>query len=147
MIELEKIDIIRTRLNVSYKEAKAALEAADGDVLQALIDLEEKQQTTTEWERGFQEKGSDFLDQVKGAFNKNRGYRVKIKHGEQTVAEIPASLGALGLLGAMASYEIAVVGVLASVAGLANKYSLEIERTDAAADPEDSAKEQSGEDI
>ncbi|MCG9967056.1 DUF4342 domain-containing protein [Pelotomaculum terephthalicicum JT] len=125
MGELEKIDILRTRLGVSYKEAKAALDAADGDVLQALINLEEKEHTAG---GSFHEKGSEVLGQIKGLFNKNRGYRIKVKQGERTVVEIPASLGALGLLGAMASSEIAILGVLASVAGMANKYSLDIER-------------------
>jgi len=123
--ELEKIDVIRTRLGVSYKEAKAALDAAGGDVVQALIDLEEKKRDTGE---SFHVKGNDILGQIKGLFNKGQGYRIKIKQGERTVTEIPASLGALGLLGALASSEIAVLGVLASVAGMANKYSLEIER-------------------
>lgn len=125
MSELEKIDIIRTRLGVSYKEAKAALDAADGDVIKALINLEEKEHAMG---GRFHEKGSDVLGQIKGLLNKKRGYRIKIKQGDRTVTEIPASLGALGLLGAMASSEIAVLGVLASVAGMANKYSLEIER-------------------
>lgn len=42
-ITLEKIDIIRERTNVSYAEAKKALEIADGNVVDALIYIEEDQ--------------------------------------------------------------------------------------------------------
>lgn len=126
MSELEKIDLIRTRLGVSYKEAKAALDAAGGDVVQALIHLEEREGRDPG--RHIYEKGNEVFEQIKGLFQKNQGYRIKLKQGERTVTEFPASLGALGLLGALASSEIAVLGVLASVAGMANKYSLEIER-------------------
>lgn len=131
MSELDKIDLIRTRLGVSYKEAKAALDAAGGDVVQALIFLEEKEGHHPG--EGIYEKGSEFFEQIKEALQKKQGYRIKVKQGERTVTEFPATLGALGLLGALASSQIAVLGVLASVAGMANKYSLEFERADGSA--------------
>ncbi len=40
MTKLEQIEKLRERANVTYDEAKAALEAADGDLLEALIYLE-----------------------------------------------------------------------------------------------------------
>ena len=39
---LEKIDLIRERMGVSYKEAKDALDQSQGNVLDAIILLEEK---------------------------------------------------------------------------------------------------------
>lgn len=42
MITLEQVEKLRDRANVSYDEAKAALEIANGDVLEALIQLEKK---------------------------------------------------------------------------------------------------------
>lgn len=42
MITLEQVEKLRERANVSYDEAKTALEAANGDVLEALIQLEKK---------------------------------------------------------------------------------------------------------
>ena len=36
MDDLEKVETIRTKCNVSYTDAKAALDAADGNVLDAL---------------------------------------------------------------------------------------------------------------
>ena len=40
MDDLEKVETIRTKCNVSYTDAKAALAAADGNVLDAIIWLE-----------------------------------------------------------------------------------------------------------
>ena len=37
MDDLEKVETIRTKCNVSYTDAKAALDAADGNVLDAII--------------------------------------------------------------------------------------------------------------
>jgi len=42
MITLEQVEKLRERANVSYDDAKAALEASNGDVLEALIQLEKK---------------------------------------------------------------------------------------------------------
>jgi hypothetical protein len=42
MVTLEQVEKLRERANVSYDEAKAALEQANGDILEALIDLEKK---------------------------------------------------------------------------------------------------------
>ena len=39
-ITLEKVDMVRERTKVTYAEAKEALEACEGDVLEALIYIE-----------------------------------------------------------------------------------------------------------
>lgn len=38
---LEKVDLIRERMDVGYKEAKDSLDQANGDVVKALIMLEQ----------------------------------------------------------------------------------------------------------
>ena len=49
-ITLEKLDILRERADLSYQEAKELLELCDGDVVQALIELEHrpKKESSTE---------------------------------------------------------------------------------------------------
>jgi len=123
--ELEKIDILRARLGVGYKEAKEVLEAAGGDVVQALVNLEEKGRNFGE---RLQATGQEMLGQVKELLQKGREYRIKIKQGDKTVFEIPASMGALGIIGALASSEIALLGALGTMAAMAKKYTLEFER-------------------
>ena len=46
-ITLEKIELVKDRTGVSYKEAKDALEAADGSVVDAIISIEEVIDTET----------------------------------------------------------------------------------------------------
>ncbi|MCL6634695.1 MAG: DUF4342 domain-containing protein [Peptococcaceae bacterium] len=123
--ELEKIDILRARLGVGYKEARDALEAAGGDVVQALINLEERGRNFGERLEAW---GQEMAGQVRGLLHKGREYRIKVKRGDRTVLEIPASVGALGLLGALASSEIAVLGALGTMAAMAKKYTLEFDR-------------------
>ncbi|WP_326908567.1 DUF4342 domain-containing protein [Sedimentibacter sp. MB31-C6] len=41
-ITLEQIDELRSRVNVSYEEAKKALEKNDGDLIKSIIELEKK---------------------------------------------------------------------------------------------------------
>ena len=41
-ITLEKIELVKDRTGVTYKEAKEALEAAEGNVVDAIIALEEE---------------------------------------------------------------------------------------------------------
>jgi hypothetical protein len=125
--ELEKIDILRARLGVGYREAKDALEAAGGDLVEALINLEEKGRNIGE---RFQARGQEMLGQLKGLLHKGQNYRVKLKKGDDTVFEVPASVGALGLIGALASSEVAILGALGTVTAMANKYTLEFERRD-----------------
>ena len=45
MITLEKIDQIVERTGVTYEEAKEALQAVDGDVVEAIIYLEKNKKT------------------------------------------------------------------------------------------------------
>lgn len=122
--ELEKIDLLRTRAGLSYKEAKEVLEANGGDIVQALIDLEEK---SHKWGKELSGRGKEIWDQFKKAIQKSREAKIKIKQGERTVFEFPASLGVLGILGALASSELALLGMFGSIIGLARKYTLEIE--------------------
>ncbi|HOV79719.1 MAG TPA: DUF4342 domain-containing protein [Bacillota bacterium] len=131
--ELEKIDIIRKRFGVGYKEAKEALDAAGGDLVRALIDLEERDRNFGE---RMQARGQELVGQVKEFFNKSRDCRIKVKRGEETVAEIPAALGALGVIGILASSEIAAIGALGTMAAMAGKYTLEFERRERGPEPE-----------
>ncbi|MBO8168839.1 MAG: DUF4342 domain-containing protein [Thermoanaerobacteraceae bacterium] len=127
MDELTKIDQIRQRMDVSYKEAKEALDIADGDVVQAIIYLEEKQ---SQWDKKFEEQGGKIIRQVKEIIRKGNVTKVKIKKDGKTVAEIPANVGVVGLVGILASPPLAILAGVGTVAAVANKYTLEIIRPD-----------------
>ncbi|MFZ5645432.1 MAG: DUF4342 domain-containing protein [Bacillota bacterium] len=127
MDELEKIDLIRSRTGVGYREARSALEAAGGDVVQALIYLEENEDRFSE---KMHNTSQEFMGHIKGIFERGRETKIRVKKGDRTVVELPASVGALGILGALASSELAILGALGGVAAMANKYTLEIDRGD-----------------
>ena len=125
--ELEKLDLLRQRFNLSYKEAKEALDLAGGDVVQALIQLEDHHKTAG-WSEKFEGKGKDMVGKLKAVWHKSKGTKIRLKKGDKTIVEIPASIGALGVLCALASTELAVIGFLGAATAMAKKYSLEVDK-------------------
>lgn len=122
---LPKLDLIRDRLGVSYREAKEALEQTGGSVIDAIILLEGSQADVSERIQAGSEK---MVARLKGIIHKGNTTRIKVKKGDRTLVEIPATLGALGVVGMLASTQLAVAGALGAVAALANKWTIEVER-------------------
>ncbi|MDD4360092.1 MAG: DUF4342 domain-containing protein [Syntrophaceticus sp.] len=110
---LEKVDFIRQRMGVSYKEAKDALDEANGDAVNALIMLEQEQEgkSCCSW--------GDILS--KGACTK-----IRLKKGDASLCEVPVGVGMVGILGMLVSDELAVLGAVGTVAALLNNCTLEI---------------------
>jgi len=123
---LEKIDKLRERMDVTYKEAKEALEKAGGDLVEALVLLETER---GRWTEKIQDKGEEVLTRLKGFFEKSHATKIRLKKEDRTLFELPATAGMLGLVGMLASAELAVLGAVGTVAALLNKCSLEVERT------------------
>jgi hypothetical protein len=65
MVTLEQVEKLREHANISYDEAKAALENADGDILQALIDLERQGRVNAPQGGGQYHSGSIEVSEVK----------------------------------------------------------------------------------
>ena len=65
-ITLEQIDILRKRANVSYKEAKDALEKNNGNMVEALTYLEEQNRIKPE---GIKIGDSSFINSIKHFFS------------------------------------------------------------------------------
>lgn len=134
MEELEKIDIIRERLGVSYRDAKNALDLAGGDVVQALVNLESPDK---KWDDKLDEKARELSDYVKDIIKKGNVTKVRLKKGSKVVFEIPATLGAIGVGGAIISPVLAVAGIVGTAAALINNYTLEIVRPDGKVEEQD----------
>ncbi|MDA8334531.1 MAG: DUF4342 domain-containing protein [Peptococcaceae bacterium] len=137
--ELEKIDILRRRFNVGYREAREALERADGDLVGALLLLEEQAKGPV---GEILDRAPEMWGQVKDAWQRAQGTRIRVKDGERTVFEVPAPMGALGVLGALASSELAVLAAVGAVTAMAKKYTIEVETPDGPDGPE---REEEGE--
>lgn len=125
---LQKIETIRERLGVSYKEAKEALDQAGGDVVQAIVNLEERGTGTETLDK--EELGKRFLARIRSIIKRGNVTKIKVKKDERVVLEIPATVGALGILGMLMSAEFAIIAGLGTVAAMLNDYTLEIEKKD-----------------
>ncbi len=106
--ELEKIDAIRSRMDVSFEQARAALREADGDVVEALITLEQNKSDLLG-------AGLDLLDDVQRIVQSGGIRKLRLKFAGHTLADYPVALTAAGAI------VVALAGVIIS------KSTIEIE--------------------
>ncbi len=128
-ITLEKIDIIRERTGVSYREAKDALERADGNVPEALIDLEAKKPGG--WTEEFSVKSGEVVDKVKELIRQGNVTKIRVKQDGKTLVEIPVTLGAIS---AVFLPQLAALGVLVAVF---KRCTIEVVRSDGGSEETD----------
>ena len=108
-ITLEKIELVKDRTGVSYAEAKEALEAADGSVVDAIISIEETMDRRDS--RSFSKQGSAVLDNLKELIKKGNVAKIVVKKDDEVVLNIPVNLGIIGTVVAPWG---AVLGVIAA---------------------------------
>lgn len=118
---LKKIDMIKERTKVGYKEAKEALQQANGDVLEAIISIEENQKKNT-WTEQITVTGTEVVDKLREIIRKGNVSRIKIKKGDYLILDIPVTVGALGT--ALMPYITALGTAIAFI----SKVTIEIER-------------------
>jgi gas vesicle protein len=116
---LNKIDEIIKRTNTDYGTAKEALEAANGDVLEAIILIENQQKGSTGSFRGEQ-----IMAQLKDILAKGNATKLTIKKDNEVIVNIPITAG---LVSAFIAPFLSAAGI--TVALLA-KCSVEITQTD-----------------
>lgn len=121
-INLEKIDMVRDRTGVSYKDAKEALEATEGIVVDAIIFIEEKGEV--KWTDNITGAGNDVLDKLKEIVKMGNVTKILLKRDGQVIMNIPVTAGAIG---AILSPPVAMAGVLTA---LVTKCKIEIVKTD-----------------
>ncbi|NMB15881.1 MAG: DUF4342 domain-containing protein [Firmicutes bacterium] len=121
MEELEKIDILRRRADLSYAEAKAVLDEAEGDIVKALIMAEQRHSgPKEEWEL----KGKEAMGKLREVIKQGNAVRVRIKREGEVLLDIPLTAGVVG--GIIAPK----LALAAGVFGLLTKCTLEVERKD-----------------
>ena len=125
---LKKVDMIRERVDVSYRQAKDALDRNQGDLLNALIDLEggDKSANTdkAKWSEEFSVRSNEVVDKVKELIRQGNINKIRIKHEGKVLADIPVSLGAIG---AVVLPQLAALSVLVAVF---NRCTIEVIRTE-----------------
>lgn len=87
-ITLEKIDLLRKRADISYKEAKGILEENDGNVVEALAYLEEMEKIKDEAEFS----GGSLWSKTKDVYRKASAIRFVITRDEQVLLNVGVPL-------------------------------------------------------
>lgn len=133
-ITLEKVDEIRRRTGVSYKIAKEALELNGGDVLEALIYIENNVVVPFAEENNFKDDNSkksenieEFKAWLKNIIEKGNVSRIKVKKDDTTLVDVPVNAGIAAAVIGVIVPPILAFGVIATVA---TKLTIEITKCD-----------------
>lgn len=131
-ITLEKIDIVRDRTGVSYRQAKEALESTDGNVVDALIRIEEEgsrnwSDSMTDWKDNvtetFSVKGTEAVDKIKNLIQSGNVSRIRVKKDDYVIMDIPVTAGAIG------AAIIPQYAALGAVVAVLTKCTIEVEKS------------------
>lgn len=109
-ITLEKIELVKDRTGVSYKEAKEALERTEGSVVDAIIAIEEG--TDIKRPAKVNEYVQGTIAKAKELVSKGNISKISVKHNGESILNIPLSVGIVGavvapwglIAGAIASF-------------------------------------------
>jgi hypothetical protein len=109
-LNLEKVDILRERAGLSYRDAVEYLERANGDVVKALVFIEEDKHRQKEV---ISETGQEVLEKVKHVVRRGNEMKIKIHREGQSLVEVPVTVGLIGT--AIAPY-LALAGAAVALA-------------------------------
>lgn len=87
-ITIEQIDSVRNRANVGYKEAKEVLEKFDGDIIQAILYLEEEKKVKPDLKRT----SSTLFGKMKDVLNKLNNINIEMYKDEKTILNVPSTV-------------------------------------------------------
>ncbi len=145
MNELEKMDALKERLNVTYAQAKEALDESDGDLAQALVYLEEQGAGAARGQNEFlgedvkepkwdKENREHFvrglIEQIKSVIQEGNVTKVRLVSGERTLIEIPATFGVVGLGVMLFSPLLLAMTAVGAAAAVMKEMVFEIEKAD-----------------
>ena len=122
-ITLEKIELVKDRTGVTYAEAKAALEEAEGSVVDAIISIEETI-NAGEKKRGFGKKGIALFSSLKDLIKKGNVAKIQVKRDDELILNVPVNAGIVGLVIAP------IASVVAVVAAFGFKCTIEVIKDD-----------------
>ncbi|MEA4925757.1 MAG: DUF4342 domain-containing protein [Syntrophomonadaceae bacterium] len=109
-VGLELIEMLRERADVSYEEARDALEKCNSDVVEALIYLEKQNKIKTDPKDN--SCASGFGASVKKAVKTCNETRFQINKNEQNIIDLPVTIG---IITTVIAPPLTVVGLLAAL--------------------------------
>ncbi len=93
-ITLEKIELVKDRTGVGYKEAKEALEMNEGSVVDAIIFIEGNINASSQGRVGAA--AASIVDNVKKLVKKGNVNKIVITKDENTILNMPINVGIVG---------------------------------------------------
>ncbi|MDZ4991781.1 DUF4342 domain-containing protein [Clostridium perfringens] len=130
-ITLEKVDQVIERTYATYAEAKEALEACDGDVVNALIYIEKKREEESKVQEEIMEEKAESFEDIKkflkDLIDKGNVSRVRILKDDKVLTDMPVNAGIAA--GAIAVIFPSILAV-SVVAAIATKITIEITKAD-----------------
>ena len=93
-ITLEKIELVKDRTGVSYREAKEALEATEGNVVDAIIKIEDE--INAKVGAKLTDNGAKIVEKIKEYIRKGNVSRITIKREGEVMLNIPVTVGVVG---------------------------------------------------
>jgi len=144
-ITLEKIELVKDRTGVSYREAKEALEAMEGNVVDAIIKIEDE--INAKVGAKLSDNGAKVIEKIKEYIRKGNVARITIKKDGEIMLNIPVTVGVVGTV--LAPW----LTVIGSIVALGMKCEILLVKDDGTiidlsskvADTFDDAKEKGGE--
>lgn len=122
-ITLEKIELVKDRTGVSYREAKEALEENGGNVVDAIIYLEDSVNGEIHSQRDLNKK-EDIIDKLKAIVAKGNVTKIVVKKDDDVVMNLPVNAGIIGAV-------VAPWGIVAGlVAAFGFKCRIEVVKDD-----------------
>ena len=123
-ISLEKLDMIKERTGVSYGEAREALEICEGDVVDAIIYLEEKKNNEPS---PVDTSLEQFKEWLKSTVEKGNISRIKVKKDDKVIVDVPVNAGVAAGVIAVIWWPIAAILTATAVV---SKVTIEITKDD-----------------
>lgn len=123
-ISLEKLDMIKERTGVSYGEAREALETCDGDVVDAIIYIEEKKNNEPS---PVDTSLEQFKEWLKNTIEKGNISRIKVKKDDKVIVDVPVNAGVAAGVIAVIWWPIAAILTATAVV---SKVTIEIAKDD-----------------
>lgn len=112
-ITLEKIDVVRERTGATYSEAKEALEMSEGNVVDAIIYMENTKKSTMD---NLYTTKDEFLTWIRDLINKGNVTRIRIKKEEKVLVDMPINAGiAVGVIAYAIWAPLIAIGVIGAV--------------------------------
>lgn len=125
--ELEKLDVLRERMGLSYEEARMALSLTHGDVVKALDDLEKAQGGAKKSDQDFGEPGNGILASFKSSLTTFSKSTISLKRNENTIVSISAPLGLALAYTVWRKPGLRMLALVGAVGAAMNHFELELD--------------------